>query len=71
LGERRADRIGVAWEDPGFWDAVQDEVRVETLDWPGFAAFMDADDPSSEPDPLFTASLREHLRRLVRKRYSS
>jgi len=60
-----------AWRDGGFWEEVRDEINVETMRWNDFALFVAPTDPSSEPDPEFALRLREHLRGLVRRLYTS
>jgi len=59
------------WRKAGFWEEVRDEISVETMRWNDFASFMGPADASGEPDPEFTVELREHLRDLVRRLYTS
>ncbi len=68
---RGKEQGGSSWREPGFWEEVADEVSVETMRWSEFALFAAPTDPSREPDPAFTVDLREHLRRLVRRLYTS
>ena len=60
-----------AWRDPRFWEEVGDEVNVKTIRWDDFAAFISPAGEPEQPDTGFQDQLREHLRQLVRRLYSS
>ncbi len=70
---RFSDSAGprAAWHDSRFWDEVRDEVNVRTMRWHDFAQFISPSGPTQEPDGGFQHDLREHLRRLVRRLYTS
>lgn len=70
-GKSKGRRSRSRLDDPEFWRHVDDEVSVESIDWHDFALFMSAEQLPVEPRPTFTAHLREHLRRLVKRRYAS
>ncbi len=76
MGDERsrfADSAGppAAWRDSRFWDEVGDEVNVQTMRWRDFARFISPEGPGQEPGAGFQDDLREHLRRLVRRLYTS
>jgi hypothetical protein len=50
---------------------VGDEVNVQTMRWRDFARFISPEGPGQELGAGFRDDLREHLRRLVRRLYSS
>ncbi len=64
-------QVRAPWHESDLLEEVNDEASVETMRWNEFAAFVAPTDPSCEPDPEFTLRLREHLRGLVRRRYTS
>lgn len=70
-GNRRGERGSGAWRDTRFWDEVRDEMNVETMRWNDFAAFVSPAGSTRGPDFEFEVELREHLRGLVRKLYTS
>ncbi len=55
--------------DSRFWDGVEEE--VEAPDVHDLAEFLTADALPFAPRPEFFAELREELRSLVKKRYST
>lgn len=63
--------LGAVWHDSRFWDEVGDEVNVQTMRWHDFARFVSPAGPMQEPDAGFQHELREHLRQLVRRLYTS
>lgn len=69
--EERTDLRYGPWQEARFWDEVGDEVNVETLRWRDFTLFVSPSGPLEPPDPAFSDDLREHLRGLVRRLYTS
>lgn len=59
------------WRDSRFWDEVGDEVNIETMRWHDFAVFVSPAGEPESPDSGFQDDLRERLRELVRRLYTS